>query len=215
MGKNIINLPDGQDFGASADHFPKGFGFSGSSQGYDSASVAPPFAGANPKNMKGPNNSRETSPKFAKGGTNNMHPDGHQIVRVEADGNGGAVHHHAHGGFTVHHMDGQITHHAAGGAVAGGSADTFAGGGAMMRKGGKMHGHKPKMPMAKKAAPVRMAGIDTPENKPPRNPTQSTSPRNAMPGGQMAYGVEPSDEPDVAGADQGIPQMSRGGRHGI
>lgn len=55
-------------------------------------------------------------------------------------------------------------------------------------------------------------GSEMPVNKPPRNPGMTTSPRNAMPGGQSPYGVEPSAEPDMAGSDQGISQLRRGGR---
>lgn len=54
--------------------------------------------------------------------------------------------------------------------------------------------------------------MHSPINTAPRNPGRTTTPRNAMPGGQLGYGVEPSAEPDQAGADQtGIPQMRRGG----
>lgn len=52
----------------------------------------------------------------------------------------------------------------------------------------------------------------SPINTPPRNPTTTRTPRNIMPGGQMAYGVQPSSEPDPAGADQGIPQLADGGK---
>ena len=54
-------------------------------------------------------------------------------------------------------------------------------------------------------------GREMPINKPPRDPNRTTTPRNAMPEGQMGYGVEPSAEPDAAGSEQGIPQMRHGG----
>jgi hypothetical protein len=46
----------------------------------------------------------------------------------------------------------------------------------------------------------------SPINTPPRNPGVSSSVPNEMPGGQMPYGVQPSDE-----GDGGMPAMSRGG----
>lgn len=55
-------------------------------------------------------------------------------------------------------------------------------------------------------------GEGMPVNTPPRFGRNTTTPRNAMPGGQMAYGVEPGSEPDEAGSEQGIPQLRRGGK---
>lgn len=53
----------------------------------------------------------------------------------------------------------------------------------------------------------------SPINTPPRKPETTTTPQNAMPGGVMAYGVQPSDEPEVAGSTQGIPQFrAKGGK---
>ncbi len=52
----------------------------------------------------------------------------------------------------------------------------------------------------------------SPINTPPRNPTRTVTPRNIMPGGAMAYGVQPSSEPDPAGSEQGIPQLRNGGK---
>lgn len=48
-------------------------------------------------------------------------------------------------------------------------------------------------------------------NHAPRNPMSTVSPSNDMPGGQMGYGVQPGAEPDMAGSEQGVPQMKRGG----
>ena len=76
-----------------------------------------------------------------------------------------------------------------------------------LARGGRtrMGGHHMKKP------PIggKMPGAKgEPMNRPPRNPTKSVSTPNAMPGGQMAYGVQPSAEPDVAGSEQGIPQLT-------
>jgi hypothetical protein len=60
---------------------------------------------------------------------------------------------------------------------------------------------------------IAQARHRSPIETPPRNPNTSTSMKNDMAGGQMAYGNQPSSEPDAAGSDQGIPQMRRGGHH--
>lgn len=49
----------------------------------------------------------------------------------------------------------------------------------------------------------------SPVNSAPRNPNVSRSVPNAMPGGVMAYGVQPGDEPDMGGSP---PAMKRGGK---
>jgi hypothetical protein len=163
------------------------------------------------------------------GAMHHLHPHGHHVVRVEHHADGRVLHHHAHGGHTVHHPDGHISHHhadgtpahmAAGGGMGHGDgtyvndgaaehhrrhgmvADTDGDGMAM---GGRTRLPRSMIPPAER----RRSPIETP----PRNPMHTTSPRNSMPGGQMGYGVEPSAEPDMAGSDQGIPQMKRGGRH--
>jgi hypothetical protein len=279
----IRHLKDGQDFGP--EHFDKGFGFSGSSEGYDEHSAAPPFAGTKP--TSGPHMSQESTPAYADGG--HVHPHGHHVVRVEHRGDGAVVHHHKHGGFsilhpdgsfthhladghaamahggmhhgasvhshpmghevshveshgdrevhhhkhggyTVHHEDGRITHHNHDGAPMGhGAMVDMAGkavfqhetqehdgehsdlhlarGGMAMPGMGKSKMRRPKMPKGEGALTEGSA-----INRPPRNPMMSTTPRNAMPAGQMPYGVEPSAEPDVAGSGQNIPQLHRGGR---
>lgn len=75
---------------------------------------------------------------------------------------------------------------------------------------GGFAGHRASLPRDMKPMAERHhSPIDTP----PRNPNTTKTPRNAMPGGQMAMGVQPSSEPDQAGADQGIPQMRHGGGH--
>ena len=159
------------------------------------------------------------------GAMHHMHPHGHHVVRVEHHADGRVLHHHDHGGHTVHHPDGHITHHhedgtpahmAAGGHamghqhdsseyVHGGAAEHHARHGDGMAMGGRTRIPRSFVPQAER----RRSPIETP----PRNPMHSTTPRNSMPGGQMGYGVEPSAEPDMAGSDQGIPQMRRGGRH--
>lgn len=74
---------------------------------------------------------------------------------------------------------------------------------------GKARGGRARLPTGMKAKALQR---HSPINTPPRNPTRTTTPRNIMPGGQMAYGVQPSSEPDRAGSGQGIPQLSNGGR---
>ena len=150
----IKHIPDGQDF-SSKDFADSGFGFSGSSQGYDKHPVSPPYAGTSP--TSGPHTSQETTPNYAHGG--HVHPHGHEVMRVEHHPDGRVVHHHKHGGHTVHHSDGHITHHTHDGSpahhMAGGSAHTYAHGSSVhshphghhvthvetMRDGGEMHHH--------------------------------------------------------------------------
>lgn len=73
-----------------------------------------------------------------------------------------------------------------------------------LRRGG-IAGERARLPRGMKpTAERRHSPIETP----PRNPTLTATPRNQMPGGEMAYGVEPSDE---GGEDQGLTPMRRGG----
>lgn len=51
----------------------------------------------------------------------------------------------------------------------------------------------------------------SPVNLAPRDPTKSRSAPNGMPGGVMAYGVQPGDEPDMSGGPS-PGGMRRGGR---
>ena len=209
---NMRRLDMGEDFSAKDFAQEKDFGFTGSAQGYDEHPVAPPFAGSKPTdNGENFQNYAEggkvdgvggSAGSFAKGGkAGHEHPHGHQVVRVHHDPHSGAViHHHAHGGYTMHHPDGSMTHHGADGQPA------MARGGQMMPGGhsqegthvGKMR-HKPAMDTA------------------PRNAARNPSTRNAMPGGEMPMGVEPSAEPDEPDGDEGgsggAPMMARGGRH--
>lgn len=99
-------------------------------------------------------------------------------------------------------------------------SSTYVGGNRREEHGMAMGGHarlpRSMTPMAERHRSSIGSGAGpgmSPVEKPPRNPTMSTSPRNSMPGGQMGYGVEPSAEPDQAGSEQGIPQMKRGGHH--
>ena len=52
-----------------------------------------------------------------------------------------------------------------------------------------------------------------PINRPPKNPNLNTGPSDSKPGGAMGYGTQPSAEPDMAGSEQGIPQLKHGGHH--
>ena len=152
------------------------------------------------------------------------HPHGHHVVEVEHVGDG-EIHHHAHGGYTHHHGDGSVTHHDMQGMIARGihehenhehhgeHTDI------KVARGGMPVPHV-RLPRAMKASELRPhSPIGMPRgnvNNPPRNPMHTPSMRNTMEGGQMGMGVEPSAEPDMAGSDQGIPQLKRGGgAHGM
>lgn len=157
------------------------------------------------------------------GAAHHMHPHGHHVVHVEhREHDGAVVHHHHHGGHSVHHADGRITHHhpdgspvhdARGGGIEhmhdpeGEYAHRARGGGEHeehLRRGGMAHlPHGMKPPGMRPHSPIET---------PPRNPNMTTTPRNMMPAGEMGYGVEPSAEPDMAGSEQGISQLRRGGR---
>ena len=80
-----------------------------------------------------------------------------------------------------------------------------------LRRGGMA-----RMPHGMAAKPMggAGAGAEMPMNQPPRFGRKTTTPRNIMPGGEMAYGVEPGSEPDEAGTEQGITPLRRGGRAG-
>lgn len=69
-------------------------------------------------------------------------------------------------------------------------------------------GGKTRLPATMRPA---IAKKHSPVETPPRNPNQTTTPRNRMSGGVMPYGVEPSSEPMVAGSTQDIPQLRSGG----
>lgn len=197
------DLPDGTDFGP--EHFAqeKSFGFTGSSQGPDSK---PTNNGMHPPGYAEGGEIGGTAHAAAKGGSMmGMHPHGHQVVRSHTDeGTGMTILHHKHGGHSIMHPDGHMTHHDMHGAPVGG------GGAGMGSMGAAMTGHHQEGTHVGKmmSAP---AGKE-PDDTPPRNPMRNPSKRNAMPGGQMPYGVEPSAEPDAAGTEQGIPQLKRGGR---
>jgi hypothetical protein len=68
-------------------------------------------------------------------------------------------------------------------------------------------GMKPKV--AHHRSPI---GSAMPVNRAPRNPRNTPSAPGEMPGGEMGYGVQPGSEPDMAGSEQGIPNLKRGGR---
>lgn len=70
-------------------------------------------------------------------------------------------------------------------------------------------GGRARLPAGMKATALQR---HSPINTPPRNPQRTTTPRNIAPGGEMAYGVQPSTQPAKAGTKQGIPQLARGGR---
>ena len=160
------------------------------------------------------------------GSGHHLHPHGHSVVRVEQELSGAVIHHHAHGGKTVHHADGRITHHGMDGTPAhmmrGGiehmhdeSEYAHRNKGFDKDRDGMAHGGRAqKLPRGMKEPGMRVhspIGDEMPVNRPPRFGRNTTTPRNEMPGGQMAYGVEPGSEPDVAGSEQGIPQLRKGG----
>jgi hypothetical protein len=171
-----------------------------------------------------------------------VHPHGHHVTHVQHHADGRVVHHHSHGGHSVHHPDGRITHHHDDGSpvhmahgghegyhdpesefvhrAKGGMADEMQDK-KMIKKAFREHdehmheGKRESIHLAQGGMPPAggmMPRHQMPVNRPPRNPQRSVSPRNAMPGGQMGYGVEPSAEPDMAGTEQGMPQLSHGGR---
>lgn len=133
------------------------------------------------------------------------HPMGGSIVDSQKHPNGGAMLIHDHGGFSHVRPDGQVTHHTMDGGMC-------KGGGVKMAEGGSVdeaRGGKIRLPGSiRTAISKRHSPIETP----PRNPNQTTTPRNRMSGGVMPYGVEPSAEPMVAGSEQDIPTLRRGGR---
>ena len=143
-----------------------------------------------------------------------MHPHGSEITRVEQTPDGGAIHHYSHGGHTKFHADGRMTHH-----VENGTPAHLAHGGienhhdteseyVHKARGGRMPSLPRSMkPMAERhRSPIGASGAHA-----PKDPMRTPTPRNDMPGGNMAYGVEPGSEPDAAGSEQGIPQLRRGG----
>lgn len=170
-------------------------------------------------------------------GTHSVHHMDGRVMHHHMDGShtvthpdGRIVEHHAMGGHTVHHSDGREEHHDHEGRMTirhpDGSMDHHDSSEYVHRaKGGAMHegtenyarggmaGERARLPRGMKPTAERP---HSPINTPPRNPNLTTSPRNAMPGGQMPYGVEPSAEPDDAGSDQsgmgaGMPGMKKGG----
>ena len=156
----------------------------------------------------------------AHGGHTVHHPDG-RITHHHADG---SPVHMAHGGHE-HDPEGEYVHRAHGG-----SANPDAGADkALVKKAFAQHdqhmhggesehlalarggfaGHRQRLPHQMKAPGMRP---HSPIETPPRNPNMTTTPTNDMPAGQMGYGVQPSAEPDMAGSEQGISQMHKGGR---
>lgn len=71
-------------------------------------------------------------------------------------------------------------------------------------------GNRKHLPPGMGAKPMG-GGSEMPINRPPRFGRNATTPKNMMPGGEMAYGVQPGSEPDAAGTEQDIPQLRRGG----
>lgn len=141
----ITHLKDGEDF--SAKHFDKSFGFSGSAEGYDSKSAAPPFAASKPtKASHSENEDHEeyTGPMGDQapgvGMPEHMHPHGHDVVRSEPHEHGGVIMHHAHGGFSIHHKDGHVTHHHADGGSVMVHPDAYSRGGSATHV--HPHGHR-------------------------------------------------------------------------
>ena len=163
------------------------------------------------------------TPPMAHGG-HVKHPHGDSVHGEMRRADGGRVQCHAHGGMTIHHPDGHVSHHDANGMPL-----THGEGAAMIKSGFRQHenaehggeheemklagggmvGHRAHLPRDMKPKAARPS---SPINTPPRNPTRSITPKNIMAGGVEPYGVQPSSEPDMAGSDQGIPQLRKGGR---
>ena len=160
----------------------------------------------------------------AHGGMTMIHPDG-RMQHMDKDG--GPAMAMPHFGVEKMHDSSEYAHRARGGHMD--AAEDKA----MIQKAFRQHetaehgGHHVPLHLAHGGFPQRspalprdmkpMAGRHRSpigngrSNAAPRDATHTTSPRNAMPGGEMAYGVEPSAEPDMAGSEQGIPQFRRGG----
>lgn len=212
------HIPDKGDFFGkehAADH--KAFGFGGS---VDGGGARPPFAAD--RDTHGPKDTPEPMEEngggdYAHGG--HVHPHGGEVVHTHHMKGGGMVCHYSHGGYSIHHADGHVSHHSEGGDPmsmphSGIEAMHDSSEYAHRARGGMM-GREPTLPRGMKPMVERHhspIGGGMPVNRAPRNPTMTTSPRNAMPGGQSALGVEPSAEPDMAGSEQGIPQLRHGGR---
>ena len=155
----------------------------------------------------------------AHGGHTVHHMDG-RITHHHEDG---SPVHMMHGGMEhMHDPEGEYVHRAHGGSMGEEKAlvrkgirqhESHEHGGEHtdlhLRRGGVAMGERVRLPRGMRPPAER---THSPVNTPPRNPNLTTTPRNAMPGGEMSYGVEPSAEPDMAGSTQGIPQMNRGGR---
>ena len=162
-----------------------------------------------------------------------MHPHGHHVTHKTRLPGGMEIEHHDHGGQTVHHPDGHTSHHSASGEVLmHGGASRFGDGGdvaqdkKMVTKGvhehedhlhgGEhtemhlAHGGMPRLPrnMKPKAHSFHPLGEESALNRPPHNPNMTRTPHNAMPAGQMGYGVQPSDE---AGAMDGMDESGNSG----
>lgn len=153
--------------------------------------------------------------------------------------------HHADGGTTYHHLDGSVEHHdgseyAHRGA---GREEGYARGGhhedpdsaqdkAMIKKAFRQHenaehhGEHEELHLARGGVPnerprfprsmkPHVEGLHTPINRAPRNPKVSRSQPNMMPAGEMAYGVQPSDEAGAVPASpdgNSLTAMAHGGR---
>jgi hypothetical protein len=166
----------------------------------------------------------------AHGGHTEHHPDGKRIE------------HHADGGRTVHHISGEVEHHDGSTYVGrhGMHEEGYAHGGhhedpdaaqdkAMIKKAFRQHenaehhGEHEELHLARGGVPnerprfprsmrPRAESLHSPINTPPRNPKTSRTQPNMMPGGEMAYGVQPSDEAGgMAGPDESMTSMAHGG----
>lgn len=167
-------------------------------------------------------------PANRDGGSVNAHPHGHAVTHTERM-NDREIMRHSHGGFTAQYDDGRPpTHHDADGTPvyhAGASQDFRRGGSVKGHKSHKPAGHKPNktsmplqqpLPVAAQAAPAvapkaKKASAE-PNNRPPQDPLRNPSPTNEMPGGEAAYGVQPSAEPDVSQGTPGGAPMKKGGK---
>lgn len=155
------------------------------------------------------------------------HPHGHNVSHVEHTRHG-EIEHHSHGGYSMHHHDGHTTHHAADGSPAhmkhmaesavhqhedhehGGEHTAL-----HLARGGMPHG------MLHKGKSMHPLNEGSALNQPPHDPRQTRTPRNQMPGGQMGYGMEPSDQAgnmptaseEGMDGNSGMTQMRRGGMH--
>ena len=194
MGKSIVHLADGEDFGAQhfgSEHM-RDFGFSGSAQG----------APAQPKSKEG---GRGAKSRYAEGG----HLPAMPHVEAHADGSHTVHHsdgrrtvHHAEGGHSIYHSDGKVEHHQ------GSTHVTHHPDGSVER-----HQHEPGYAMGGPTMPARPMA---PAATAPVMPAQANPVVRAVRGYAEGGHVDPDAAEDKALVRKGVRQhenQEHGGEH--